>query len=1328
MGNPPLLELYPGSVELWRDVMHRYVPARSFFDKQSQIRNWVAPEIPCEGGRNRVPAAQVESYAAPLYWVGSHAQVKFTGKYLRPVPVVRCRPRAPVFQLDCGELEHGLYVVRVIGAVETKNLLPFRRSLFVQMRVNDGVAGEISEYRLRIGYIDEFYSVAEIYFHAPERRVYRAELWVDEGSEVDLLVHNISLDDVLAGATRRAIKTNAAWPDRRERNLHPDFARRAKLTYTKEERYARDAAIWHAFPPLNCHPHYDDESGYRFSTKQGIQGKEAAAVEAEFGAWKMPAIFSAPFVYAGPDGVGTIFSDSLDDLGVLMRNDKLGLQYTVADWYRQKPLPAPYPFPDDGCGIVTFDPQQPGKGQLWCPIAAAVTQRYRDYFTAVIHGAKPNHPKYARDRAVALIRLAYEWPTMTNANCLLALVNNPPGSYDLRFRRRNNQSRLPWTHVHIQLAKAYDEMFESIQGNEDLAQSINRFIPWVKTSRDLIELLDVYLIQMQAKRLMRYHYCRDGHPELIVQPATILGDRSVTDPWMEWLFSRTWMYPLRPAGLQDYLISNHDRVGVSTIGSTSYGMGARALSAPALLEDYIRMGGNPRFDLRDARRYPKPVASTYFPLWERTAAIHWPRVGDVTGPDKSARLQAPDVVLGWRWTKDPAFAFILRHYGKREDFAEAEWREIEAAAATVKRAPWLDNRSCVLPNWAAFLEAGVEHDDFRFRRSVVLRCGQGVGHNHEDDFDLQIHAHGIPVTIDAGQRPGYSRPRDAERRMHNTVDVRGEGGPISGSGWIRALCDAEGARYLCAQAAQPGLYRRQVALLDVDAGRGAQPLNPAQTLTYAQELPRNVATPNSYVFDCFRVAGGNQHTYCFHGPVNDPAAVGGPQPRTNLAGVVRLGEATSDARAQTAAAYLEPFAQDRYFATAPAMLQVCFEVQKKRFVTPKIPAGTEQVYLGPAYDPQSPTKFLNVHLMNAEGALVMKGDLYCHQWEYHIPMFFVQRAAPAGGNLESVFMAIFEPYAGQPFIESVQKVVIPDNEGDVLQAAAVQVRTVNGHTDLCFADGRPERMRQFKMENAECKIAAEFAYYSADKDGVRQVMLTGGTRLEMPGISLRLVQRERRARVTKVDYLEKTLWIDQSWPEYDSRTTLPVAGPGGHYGRLIEIGTLPEDEAGYVTSYTASAIQPGPGGSVIRVIGGADLYRSRIRMVDEGAGVVHCSLPKPIPVGSFTRRLVASNEAMTKFWRAEMGERTQESYPIRLTGTPLAAADFAPENVLRLWEYGLGDTVRQVTFASVRRVALGEYEVSADADVEVTLGNRTWRFTAADLARNHGVVLVRLTR
>jgi len=108
-----LHQLYPGSVEHYRAYMFKYMPIRSFFDRQSMLKNWVAPDIP------EADSSQVEEYASPVYHVPRHAPCINTGLKLKPVPVIRCKVESSVTELELGELDTGLYAVRVIGAVET---------------------------------------------------------------------------------------------------------------------------------------------------------------------------------------------------------------------------------------------------------------------------------------------------------------------------------------------------------------------------------------------------------------------------------------------------------------------------------------------------------------------------------------------------------------------------------------------------------------------------------------------------------------------------------------------------------------------------------------------------------------------------------------------------------------------------------------------------------------------------------------------------------------------------------------------------------------------------------------------------------------------------------------------------------------------------------------------------------------------------------------------------------------------------------------------------------------------------------------------------------
>ena len=362
-GMAPERELYAGSVEHWRAYMFKYMPIRSFFDRQSQLRNFLAPELP------GVDPRLVEQYAEPVYWVPRHEPPQPTGRKHPPVPVVRMRVGGPALRLELGELSAGLYAIRLIGAVETECLRPFRLPLYVRMSINDGLAGQTSNYRMHVGYCDEFYSLAEIYFHAPVRRAYQAEVGLDRGSAVDLLLHNISLDDVLAGSERRALKTRTTLrsAEPAAQAARQDLAAKGHqpaAPLSAEERFRRDAAIWNGFPPVNSQGSEFAVGRTGYGTVSGVRagggGLTGEQIVDQHGAWVPPAR-GQDLAWAG-----------LPAEQIFLVNPKLKLVYTLDDLHARRGLPAPYPLSDDGAGLFFPDANDPNTGAAWTPIGNRV--------------------------------------------------------------------------------------------------------------------------------------------------------------------------------------------------------------------------------------------------------------------------------------------------------------------------------------------------------------------------------------------------------------------------------------------------------------------------------------------------------------------------------------------------------------------------------------------------------------------------------------------------------------------------------------------------------------------------------------------------------------------------------------------------------------------------------------------------------------------------------------------------------------------------------------------------------------------------------------------
>jgi len=1263
-GMAPQCDLYDGSAEHWRAYMFKYMPIRSFFDRQSQLKNFTTPDL--AGADPKL----IEPYAEPVYWVPRHESPRPTGRRNKPVPVVRMKIDSPVLRLDLGELNEGLYAVRLIGAVETDKLRPFRLPLYVRMTVNDGLDGQPSAYRMHVGYCDELYSVAEFYFHAPAKRAYRAELSLDRGSALDLLLHNVSLDDALAGTERRALKTRTTI-----RSAEPAAeAARQELVQkgqkpaeplSAEQRRQRDAAIWNGFPPANAQgsEFAVGRSGYGTvpGVRAGADTMSGEQIVERYGAWTPP---------ARPQDVAWA---NVPIEQIFLANSKLQRIYTFDDLHARRPLPDPYPLKDDGAGLFFPDAGDPNTGAAWTPIGNHVHQVVREYYqrvgSALQRYKQRGQADDAHDAALTLVRFAYAFPMLDVSRYLTSTVHDPgPFGRDYSCRRRETVAFfLPHYPMYVDpLMYQYDELFDAIRDNRQLAESVGRFVPWVKTPQDVVRLIDTYLVQTVAKRILRYHYHTD--PMDIANLATVVGDRQVTDPWMEWLFSRTFIYPLPVGGIQDTMISGTNREGTEFVGSTYYAQGEGASRVAESLDRYLRAGGNPKYNLSDQQRYPKPAAHTHWRLENVVGGRDFLRIGDVCGPDKGPGHTLRDLDFarsGWRWTRDPRFAFILQHYLPRGAETDAERAEIETAAARQPRAPWLDNRSRVLPTWAGILEAGVEHDDYRFRRAAYVRVGYGVGHEHQDSLDLQLVAHGLPMTIDGGQRRGYTIPTDSASFVHNTMLV--DGAAAYRHSWVNALADHAGARYVAAEAVPPGdvpLLRRQVALIDVDEGQGSQPLSVTQQMLDA-ELPPAATTANSYVFDVFRSGGGRQLTYAFHGPLNDDFA-------WNATNVVPGSQAAAEEAELLAKFRLMP--ELNFAGDAPPT----FEATWRMALEVDGPGQGEKEMAGKSYAANGPRKHTRLHLLGLHHARALRGEVVCRQWNYHFSHLMVRRS-PADGAAGDAFVALIEPYAGEPFIAARRELTVAGNERDGRRAVAVEVRTRNGHRDICFADGRPELVRQV---SDALRVAGEFAFYSTDDGGLRQATLVGGRQLEAAEVRLVPAAAERIGKVVRADYLSKRLWIDRAWPARRTAAAFEIGVPG------------------HQTTYTAMSVESAEQGSVLTLDRGADYFRSQIAEIDPAAGVVTTTLrPLVEQIDHDRDGWVASDDQQKTFWRAKYLDNRR----FELTGPAVATAAFGSAGVLRLWECGVGDRVRQSTSVSVRRLADGTFELNTDVTVKLSL-------------------------
>ncbi|RBI60470.1 hypothetical protein DMJ13_19425 [halophilic archaeon] len=149
------------------------------------------------------------------------------------------------------------------------------------------------------------------------------------------------------------------------------------------------------------------------------------------------------------------------------------------------------------------------------------------------------------------------------------------------------------------------------------------------------------------------------------------------------------------------------------------------------------------------------------------------------------------------------------------------------------------------------------------RRALWLYYGRnsfetGTSHAHQDSLNLSLYAHGLCLAPDLGY-PEFTgnwpkgRFWTKNTVSHNTVVVDAERQRPQSVGVPRHFADADGLSLTDVEAPrvypQTDVYRRTTAMVRIDES-------------------------DAYVVDLFRVAGGEDHVYSFHGSEGDVATDG----------------------------------------------------------------------------------------------------------------------------------------------------------------------------------------------------------------------------------------------------------------------------------------------------------------------------------------------------------------------------------------------------------------------------------------------------------------------
>ncbi|MBD3292407.1 MAG: hypothetical protein GF393_05750, partial [Armatimonadia bacterium] len=230
-----------------------------------------------------------------------------------------------------------------------------------------------------------------------------------------------------------------------------------------------------------------------------------------------------------------------------------------------------------------------------------------------------------------------------------------------------------------------------------------------------------------------------------------------------------------------------------------------------------------------------------------------PDIGDCGGPRSGGPIGRWTKVLGQAFTQygEPRHAKLLAAQNARSTDLFEDWFDEEEVARVVEehgtdlRLPTRDIGGYGL----AILEAG--EGDHKRGMSLYYGSAEG-GHGHHDRLNIELWALGRPMLPEDGYPFPFTKPdfwnwRGADTHKHYCVVIDESSHHNRRAGDLNALLSTPEVQFVdaSAESVYPGtasLYRRTAALIDI-------------------------SEESSYLLDIFRVRGGSQHDWCFHGPI-----------------------------------------------------------------------------------------------------------------------------------------------------------------------------------------------------------------------------------------------------------------------------------------------------------------------------------------------------------------------------------------------------------------------------------------------------------------------------
>ena len=391
----------------------------------------------------------------------------------------------------------------------------------------------------------------------------------------------------------------------------------------------------------------------------------------------------------------------------------------------------------------------------------------------------------------------------------------------------------------------------------------------------------------------------------------------------------------------------------------------------------------------------------------------------------------------------------------------------------------------------AILESGKGKN----RRGVSMYYGDATGgHGHHDRLNIEMFAYDRPMLPEDGYPTPFTRPdfyewREADTYRHYCVMI--DEGPQQNlyGGDLNTLAASPAVQFMDASAETvyegvASLYRRTTVLIDI-------------------------SEEDSYLIDIFRVRGGSQHDWCFHGPAffEDFSVTGGElgpvQEKGTLAGEdVPFGAKPPQ---NNGSCGFQGLYNVRRMKPEGAWSATWRKADEDLALTMHMPArcAGEVIYAegSPELSPGSPDKVQYVL-----GRNVLAGA-----------------RAESDREILSRYIAVVEPHRGTAKTAAVKFL-----ESEHASAETVGLVVHRGiERDLIHNSLAADKGIEWNGDELTFSVTAEFALLTLDEQGIKRAVVINGTLLKYGDFELR-PSLPPKGNVLSVDHERNAITIDKA--------------------------------------------------------------------------------------------------------------------------------------------------------------------------------------------------------